>query len=109
MGCGGGLICEEPERRGAHSLIGIDPSKDALETARFHSRQSGLSQKINYQYGYAESLPYADGSFSTIVCFDTLEHVRDLDASITEIARVLAPDGIFLFDTINRTLIAEQS
>jgi 2-polyprenyl-6-hydroxyphenyl methylase / 3-demethylubiquinone-9 3-methyltransferase len=51
-------------------------------------------------------MPFADGSFSAIVCLDVLEHVRDLKATIREIARVLAPGGVFVFDTINRTWLA---
>ncbi len=105
VGCGGGLICEELARRGA-TVIGIDPSQGALEAARQHTQQSKLGQIAYYEHGYAEALPYANGSFSAIVCLDVLEHVRDLQATIQEIARVLAPGGVFIFDTINRTLIA---
>ena len=105
VGCGGGLICEELVQRGA-VMVGIDSSQGALATARTHAQQHGLGQSIYYQQGYAESLPYADGSFSAIVCLDVLEHVRDLPATIKEIARVLAPGGVFVFDTINRTLVA---
>jgi 2-polyprenyl-6-hydroxyphenyl methylase/3-demethylubiquinone-9 3-methyltransferase len=36
-----------------------------------------------------------------------LEHVSDLDAVISETARVLKPGGFFLFDTINRTLASK--
>jgi len=105
VGCGGGLICEELGQRKA-TMVGIDPSPGALETARKHAEQAGLSQRIHYQQASAESLPFADGSFSAIVCFDVLEHVRNLKATIAEIARVLAPGGIFVFDTINRTFLA---
>src|SRR6266487_643811 len=87
-------------------MVGIDPSQGALDTAIAHAQERGLSQHIHYQQSYAEALPFADGSFSAIVCFDVLEHVRDLKATIKEIARVLAPGGVFVFDTINRTLIA---
>ena len=106
VGCGGGLICEQLAQRKA-TIVGLDPSEGALAAARAHARQSGLGQNIYYQQGYAEALPFADGSFSTIISFDTLEHVRDLKATISEIARVLAPGGIFVFDTINRTLLAQ--
>lgn len=105
VGCGGGLICEQLARRGA-VMVGIDPSHDALARARTHAQQSGLGHTIHYEQGYAESLPYANGSFSAIVCLDVLEHVRDLYATMKEIARVLAPGGVFVFDTINRTFIA---
>ena len=105
VGCGGGLICEQLAQRGAE-MVGIDPSQGALDTAVAHAQERGLGQHIHYQQGYAEALPFADGSFSAIVCFDVLEHVRDLKATIEEIARVLAPGGVFVFDTINRTLMA---
>jgi len=105
VGCGGGLICEELAQRGA-KMVGIDLSSGAIDTARTHAQEQGLDQNIYYQQGYAESLPYADGSFSAIVCFDVLEHVSDLQVTIKEIARVLAPGGVFVFDTINRTLLA---
>ncbi len=105
VGCGGGLICEQLAHRGAE-MVGIDPSKGALEIAASHAEERGLGQQIHYHQGYAESLPFADGSFSAIVCFDVLEHVKDLKATINEIARVLAPGGVFVFDTINRTFLA---
>lgn len=105
VGCGGGLICEQLALRKA-AMVGMDPSEDALAAARTHAQQSGLRDKIHYKQGFAELLPYADDSFSVIVCLDVLEHVRDLNATIAEIARVLAPGGVFVFDTINRTLIA---
>jgi 2-polyprenyl-6-hydroxyphenyl methylase / 3-demethylubiquinone-9 3-methyltransferase len=105
VGCGGGLICEQLARRGAE-MVGIDPSQGALDTATAHAQERGLSQHIHYQQGYAESLPFTDASFSAIVCFDVLEHVHDLKATIKEIARVLAPGGVFVFDTINRTFMA---
>src|SRR6266487_6405674 len=87
-------------------MVGIDLSEGALAEARTHARQSGLGHIIHYEQASAEALPYADGSFSVIICLDVLEHVRDLKATIAEIARVLAPGGVFVFDTINRTLIA---
>lgn len=105
VGSGGGLICENLARRGV-VMYGIDPAGGALKTAREHARQDGLGQTIYYVQGYAEKMPFADGSFSAIVCLDVLEHVIDLQATIAEIARVLAPGGVFVFDTINRTWLA---
>jgi 2-polyprenyl-6-hydroxyphenyl methylase/3-demethylubiquinone-9 3-methyltransferase len=105
IGCGGGLICEQLAKRKA-TMVGIDLSEGALAAARAHARQSGLGHIIHYEQASAEALPYADGSFSVIICLDVLEHVRDLKTTLAEVARVLAPGGIFVFDTINRTLIA---
>src|SRR5581483_12471819 len=67
VGSGGGLICEQLAQRKA-IMVGIDPSDGALATAREHAQQNGLGPSIHYQQGYAEALPFADGSFSVIVC-----------------------------------------
>jgi 2-polyprenyl-6-hydroxyphenyl methylase/3-demethylubiquinone-9 3-methyltransferase len=108
VGCGGGLLCQELARRKAITF-GIDPSTEALAVARQQSEEAHLGQNMYYQQGIAEQLPYANGSFSAIICLDVLEHVDDLSRVIFEIARVLAPGGIFIFDTINRTWIARAT
>ena len=41
-----------------------------------------------------------------MVCVDVLEHVTDLQKVMFEVARVLRPGGLFLFDTINRNPLA---
>ena len=51
----------------------------------------------------AEALPSEDSSFDVVICVDVLEHVKDPQKAIAEIARVLKPGGMFCFDTVNRT------
>src|SRR5437667_1964848 len=41
IGCGGGLMSENFARRDT-IVVGIDPSPDAIQTAREHARCSGL-------------------------------------------------------------------
>ncbi|MGE3877347.1 MAG: bifunctional 2-polyprenyl-6-hydroxyphenol methylase/3-demethylubiquinol 3-O-methyltransferase UbiG, partial [Parvibaculaceae bacterium] len=103
LGCGGGFMAEALARRGA-LVTGIDPSPGAIDIAWKHAAESGLA--INYAVGTGESLDLADRSFDIVVCVDVLEHVTDLDRVIAEIGRVLKPDGLFLFDTINRNGLA---
>ena len=50
--------------------------------------------------------PYPEASFDAGVCVDVLEHVQDLPQGVAEIARVLKPGGMFLYDTINRGVLA---
>jgi 2-polyprenyl-6-hydroxyphenyl methylase/3-demethylubiquinone-9 3-methyltransferase len=101
VGCGGGLLAEEFARLGCR-VTGIDPSEPSLEVARAHAQQSGL--EIEYGRGVGEELPFDDGSFDTVYCCDVLEHVQDLGRVIAETARVLRPGGVYLYDTLNRTL-----
>ena len=49
-----------------------------------------------------DRLPYADAAFDAVVCVDVLEHVSDLTQVAAQVARVLRPGGVFLYDTINR-------
>ena len=72
--------------------------------AREHAGLSNL--EIDYRTGVAECLPLEGNQFDCVVCVDVLEHVEDLEASLDEIARVLKPGGVFLFDTINRNLLS---
>jgi len=43
-----------------------------------------------------KTIPFADGSFDSVVCFEVLEHVPDLAASLADIQRVLVPGGSVL-------------
>ncbi len=103
VGCGGGLLAEEFACLGCH-VTGIDPSEPSLAVARAHALQQDLT--IEYREGVGESLPFADAYFDIVYCCDVLEHVNDLEAVISEIARVLKKDGIFFYDTLNRTFMS---
>lgn len=43
--------------------------------------------------GTALSLPFGDGTFDTVVSFETLEHVTDSRAMLAELRRVVKPGG----------------
>jgi SAM-dependent methyltransferase len=46
----------------------------------------------------AQALPFADGSFQTVIASDVLEHLADPQFAWREIARVLAPGGVVLLN-----------
>jgi 2-polyprenyl-6-hydroxyphenyl methylase/3-demethylubiquinone-9 3-methyltransferase len=101
VGCGGGFLAEEFAGLGCR-VTGIDPSAPTIEAAAAHAREYGLD--IDYRVGSGERLPVGDARFDVVSCCDVLEHVTDLEAVIAQMARVLRPGGVFLYDTINRTL-----
>jgi len=104
IGCGGGYLSEEFAKIGL-KVTGVDPSKESIKAAEKHAGENNL--KINYVHGYGESLPFESNSFSIAACCDVLEHVKDVNAVISEISRLLAPGGVLLFDTINRTIMSK--
>ncbi len=101
IGCGGGLLAEEFAQLGCQ-VTGIDPAPAAIEVAKAHAEGAGLT--IEYRVAAGEQIPYDDESFDIVYCCDVLEHVNDLDKVMAETARVLKPEGIYFYDTINRTM-----
>lgn len=80
----GRLLAHFPEAE----RYGIDVSLNYLEKLS----DSGIEVCM----GDVEDLPYADGFFDVIACTDVLEHVLDLYVAAREIARVMAPGGVFV-------------
>lgn len=67
--------------------VGADISPLALEFCRAR----GLTRLAR---GDLTRLPFADSSFDTVTCLDTLEHVQDDGAALAEIRRVLRPGAV---------------
>jgi SAM-dependent methyltransferase len=88
VGCGEGQIAR---LAGAPRVVGIDPTWAQLALA--HKRGGGPS----YARGSAAALPVATRSFDAVVACLVFEHIRDVDAAIAEVARVLKPGGRFAF------------
>ncbi len=103
VGCGGGILAESLAAEGA-VVSGVDPSEKSLAVAREHAKRSGLS--VDYRLATAENLASCNFTepFDLVFAVDVLEHVDDLDRSLTGIAGLLAPGGGLGFLTHNRTL-----
>jgi ubiquinone/menaquinone biosynthesis C-methylase UbiE len=72
-------------------LVGVDlvPAKAAAARRETASH----NQRVRFAAGDACRLPFRDGAFDATFCVAVLQYVGDLDAAITEIARVTAPGG----------------
>lgn len=103
LGCAGGFMAEALDDRGAE-VTGLDPAEKAIDAARTHAAEAGRA--IRYDVGIGEDMPYDTDSFDAVVCVDVLEHVTSVPRVLAEVARVLRPNGMFLFDTINRGRVA---
>ncbi|MBE9181583.1 3-demethylubiquinone-9 3-O-methyltransferase [Oculatella sp. LEGE 06141] len=99
VGCGGGFSCEFMAARQA-VVSGMDQSQKCIDAAQKHAATNGFA--INYCCAMAEEMPYADHTFDVVVCVDVLEHVENVYCVLSEISRILKPNGLFFFDTINR-------
>jgi len=100
IGCGGGLLSEPLARLGAE-VTGIDAGAESIVVARAHARESCLS--IDYRQETAESLAVAGSRYDVVLAMEILEHVADVSAFMAAAAALLAPGGILIVSTLNRT------
>jgi SAM-dependent methyltransferase len=102
VGCGEGQVGRLAVREGASVVVGIDPTWSQVAVAA--ERAGGAS----YGRAGAGALPFADGAFDAVVACLVFEHIRDVDAAIAEVGRVLEPGGRFLF-FLNHPLLQTPS
>ena len=91
VGCGEGQVARLAVRCGAEVVVGVDPTR--AQVALAVERAGGPA----YARSGADGLPFADGSFDTVVACLVFEHIEAVDRAIAEVARVLEPGGRFLF------------
>ncbi|MES2896364.1 MAG: bifunctional 2-polyprenyl-6-hydroxyphenol methylase/3-demethylubiquinol 3-O-methyltransferase UbiG [Pseudomonadota bacterium] len=104
IGCGGGLL-SEPMARLGFAVTGVDASPRNIGTAAAHADEQGLS--IDYRASTAEDLLAAgEPAFDVILNMEVIEHVADPRAYLRDCARLLAPGGLMIVATLNRTLKA---
>jgi ubiquinone/menaquinone biosynthesis C-methylase UbiE len=73
--------------RAGHDVTATDITSTSVQHLRDRSVSESVALKT--QVANLEHLPFANSSFDNVVCVHTLEHVRDLAASIAELKRVV--------------------
>lgn len=86
IGCGSGLHL----RHMPAGSVGIDINPRNVARSRAYAPHATVIE------GDAEHLPFPDHAFATIVCTEVLEHVVYPELVISEVRRVLKPNGVFL-------------
>jgi 2-polyprenyl-6-hydroxyphenyl methylase / 3-demethylubiquinone-9 3-methyltransferase len=98
LGCGGGLLAPHVD---GYRHVGIDVSASSLRQA--------AGRGVVPVRADVEALPLRDEVADVVAAGEIFEHVVDLPAVVAEIARVLRPGGLLVFDTINDTTWARFS
>ncbi|WP_265569929.1 bifunctional 2-polyprenyl-6-hydroxyphenol methylase/3-demethylubiquinol 3-O-methyltransferase UbiG [Sphingomicrobium nitratireducens] len=97
VGCGAGLLAEPLARLGAQ-VTAIDAAPELIEAAKAHAAGMGLS--IDYRAGDLDELA---GTFDLVTCLEVIEHVADPAAFVKALKKHLAPGGLLIMSTPNRT------
>jgi len=74
-------------------VVGSDPSKRMLEVGIEKVKRAGLADRVQFQEGDAQSLPFDDDSFDGCCIAFGIRNVPDRDAALAEMARVTKPGG----------------
>ncbi len=102
VGCGGGLIAE-PMRRMGFDVAAIDASSENIGTAKAHAAEQGLD--IAYRAATVEQMEAEGaGPFDVVLVLEIIEHVADPEAFLRACSRLIAPGGILIVASLNRTL-----
>jgi SAM-dependent methyltransferase len=98
VGCGRGIALPVLDRLcSPRRLVGLDIDPELLVEAAANLREHGTTAELCTDD--VRRMPFADGAFDVIIDFGTLYHIAKPEAALAEIARVLAPGGMFVHET----------
>jgi len=93
LGCGSGWASKLlATRASAGSVAGVDISDEMIELAR---KSSDAFPNTDFRVAAADRLPFPDGTFTHAFSMESLYYYEDMAAALKEVARVLAPGGLF--------------
>ena len=98
VGCGAGLLCEPLARLGGE-VTGIDAAAENIAAASAHAKGAGLA--IDYRCADVAELGLS--GFDLVKSMEVIEHVADKSAFLAALAAALAPGGLMVLSTPNRT------
>ena len=102
VGCGGGILTESIATSGAQSVLGVDMEERSLAAATAHAQAQDLAN-VTYRCVSVEDLAAEQPhGFDVVTCMEMLEHVPDPASVIRACAKLVKPDGMVFFSTINR-------
>ena len=91
VGCGTGALLDELRAR-ADEVWGLDVSPEALAFCQ----QRGHERLVQAD---ATRLPFPDGAFDVVTAIGVIEHLKDDESFIRELARALKPGGALVLLT----------
>jgi 2-polyprenyl-6-hydroxyphenyl methylase / 3-demethylubiquinone-9 3-methyltransferase len=100
VGCGAGLASEAMAKLG-HDVLGIDASAEGIQAAEEHA--VGQDLPLAYRVASTETLIAEGARFQAVMALEVIEHVADPTEFVAMLAELLAPGGVLVMSTLNRT------
>jgi 2-polyprenyl-6-hydroxyphenyl methylase/3-demethylubiquinone-9 3-methyltransferase len=100
VGCGAGLLAEPLARLGA-KVTAVDAAPGLIAAAKLHADGEGLG--IDYRVAAVEEI---GGKYDLVTSMEVIEHVADPAAFTKALAARLAPSGLLILSTPNKTALS---
>ena len=103
VGCGGGLMAEPLAHSGAQ-VLGIDASAGNVGAAQRHAAlDASLGDRLHYRVGELSTALAPEERFDLVLALEVVEHVDDVPRFLAQVAGRVAPGGLLIASTLNRT------
>ena len=94
IGCTNGFSSLEISKTINCNIIGVDINKNSVNNANRRIKENELDgSKISFEYGNAEKLRFNDNEFDLIICGNAMSFISNKEKAISELKRVLKPNG----------------
>ena len=80
----------------AEKIIGLDISQGMMDIGKKKVKDKKLDSTIEFILGDSENLPFEDSSIDAITVAFGIRNFENLEKGLSEIRRVLKPNGIFV-------------
>lgn len=97
VGYGEDILLDGPQEDSITEIIGLDISRESIEYAKY--MYGFLKTKFYVQDITENNLKVKYGTFDTIVCFETIEHIEDDYGFIKNLKELLKPGGTLIIST----------
>ena len=99
-GCGPGYMLAALAQRGLEAS-GLDAAPEMLRMSRERLHAARPDHEFRLELGSIEALPFDDASFDIVCTAGVVEYLKDDNAVLAEMHRVLRPGGYLLYPVTN--------
>lgn len=103
VGCGAGIVTEPLSRMGARTL-GIDAAERNVLVATRHA--AATDAPARYRHALPEELVAEGRAFDIVLSLEVVEHVGSVPMFLSALAALVAPGGLLVIGTLNRTSLS---